>query len=41
MCAGFGVTNLKGRAHMARQRDRWEENIKMGVQEIALGYGLH
>jgi len=35
------VWGSEGKRPHGRQRHRWEENIKMDIQEIRLGYGLH
>jgi len=35
------VWSSEGKRPHGRPRRRWEENIKMDVQEIALEYGFH
>jgi len=37
----FGWGNLKGKGPIGRRRFRWEDNIKMDLQEVGCGgYGL-
>jgi len=31
---------LEGRRQLGRPRHRWEDNIKMDLQEVGCGYGL-
>jgi hypothetical protein len=35
------VWRSEGKKLHGRPRHRWEENIKIDVQEIGLGYGFH
>ena len=37
MRAGFWWENPRERDHLGRPRRRWEDNIKMDLQEIGLG----
>ena len=37
MCTGFWWVNLRERDHWGRPRHRWEENIKMDLQEVGCG----
>jgi hypothetical protein len=34
VCAGFWLGNLRERDHLGRPRRRWEDNIKMYLQEV-------
>ena len=37
---GFSWKDLEGKRPFGRPRRRWEENIKMGLQEVGWGHGL-
>jgi hypothetical protein len=37
---GGGYKFLVGKRQFGRPRRRWEENIKMDLQEVGWGYGL-
>ena len=39
VCTRFWWGNLRERDHLARQRRRWEDNIKMDLQEVGRGCG--
>ena len=34
MCTGFWLGNMRERDHWGRPRRRWEDNIKMDLQEV-------
>jgi len=36
-CTGFGWGNLRGKRPLGRPRRRWEDNIKMDLQEVGCG----
>jgi hypothetical protein len=36
----FLVGKSEGKRPLERPRSRWEDNIKMDLQEVGLGYGL-
>jgi hypothetical protein len=36
-CTGFWSRNLRGKRPMGRPRRRWEDNIKMDLQEVGCG----
>jgi len=36
-CTGFWWGNLRERDHLGRPRRRWEDNIKIGLQEVGCG----
>jgi len=38
-CTGFWWGNLRERDHLGRPRRRWEDNIKMDLQEVGGGCG--
>ena len=38
-CTGFWWGNLRERDHLGRPRHRWEDNIKMDLQEVGGGCG--
>jgi len=37
VCKGFWWGNLRKRDHMGRPRCRWEDNIKVDLQEVGCG----
>ena len=37
MCTGFWWGNLKGKSPLGRPRLRWEDNIKMDLEEQVAG----
>ena len=39
MCTGFWWGNLRGKRPLRRQRRRWEDNIKMDLEEVGRGCG--
>ena len=39
MCTGFWWGNLKGKKPLGRLRRRWEDNIKIDLQEVGGGCG--
>ena len=39
MCTGFWWGNLRGKRPLGRPKRRWEDNIKMDLQEVGGGYG--
>ena len=39
MCTGFWWGNLREREPLGRTRRRWEDNIKMDLQEVEGGCG--
>ena len=39
MCKRFWWGNLRERDHWGRSRRRWEDNIKMDLQEVGRGCG--
>ena len=39
MCTGCWWGSLRERGHWGRPRSRWEDNIKMDVQEVGRGGG--
>ena len=38
---GASVKKAEGRRPLERSRHRWEDNIKMNLQEVGWGHGLH
>ena len=38
---GFCWGNLRGRNYLEDLRHGWEDNIKLELQKVGLGYGLH
>ena len=39
MCTRFWWGNLRERDHLERPRRRWEDNIKLDIQEVERGCG--
>jgi hypothetical protein len=39
VCTGFGWGRLRGKRPSGRLRRRWEDNIKMDLQEVGGGCG--
>ena len=39
MCVGFWWGNLRGKRPLGKPRRRWEDNIKMYLQEVGGGCG--
>jgi hypothetical protein len=37
VCTGFWCGNLRERETLGRPRHRWEDNIKMDIQEVRCG----
>jgi len=37
-CTGFWWGNLRGKRPLGRPRRRWDDNIKMDLQEVGWGY---
>jgi hypothetical protein len=37
---GFVMGKTEGKSPLGRPRRRWEDNIKMGLQEVSWGDGL-